>query len=211
MGSRNEDVDPAIDPNMAPAGLTEALGRLYLWSGPANLLSIGTTSAPLEPEVLPWANNQALDAYKDFSRFVDDKGDKRPDIRDFISRCAETAIRLATIRAAGRWGRGATVDLSDMEWGAGIVWTAAQSMASGIQGYTPESDRSKGIARMAAWLRKKHAEGGRPVTKKEMQVHEGGNVKAAEFRERFEHMVLAGIIKPEGNGFVPGEPAVGEW
>jgi hypothetical protein len=76
-------------------------------------------------------------------------------------------------------------------------------MMAGIQGYTPETDRSKGIARMVSWIRRKHADLGRPITRREIQVQEGGNVKTAEFKERFEHMVLAGLIKPEGNGFIP--------
>jgi Protein of unknown function (DUF3987) len=126
MGTRTEDIDPAIDPDTVPARLMETLSQLYLWSGPESLLSINATAVPLNPDILPWASNQAQAAYKDFSRFVDDEGDRRPEIRDFISRSAETAIRLATIRAAGRWGRGATVDVSDAEWGAGIVWAAAQ-------------------------------------------------------------------------------------
>jgi hypothetical protein len=38
-----------------------------------------------------------------------------------IARAGEIAVRLATIRAAGRWCYHAEVDVSDMEWGRDVV------------------------------------------------------------------------------------------
>ena len=42
--------------------------------------------------------------------------------------------------------------------------------------------------------------------RKEVQTYLGGRVKATDFRDMFDHLVLASIIKLEGNGFVPGWP-----
>jgi hypothetical protein len=191
-------------PFIVPCGLADALGCLYLWSGPESLLSIGDPDARYEPDVVPWASAAVRESWRDFRAVVKQQGDDQPDMEDFYSRCSETALRLATVRAAGRWGRGATVELSDMEWGIGITWTAAQRMATAVHGHTPESERSIGIARMASWARRRYAELGRPITKREFQVKEGGNVKTSEFKERFEYLLMAGIIKPEGGGFAPG-------
>jgi hypothetical protein len=65
--------------------------------------------------------------YADFERVHEDYMDAHPDLKPYIARAGEIAIRLATIRAAGRWGPDAGIDLSDMEWGAGISWTAGRS------------------------------------------------------------------------------------
>ena len=46
----------------------------------------------------------------------------------YLGRIAEMAVRLATIRAAGRGGPAAQVDLSDMEWGAGVAGIAITGM-----------------------------------------------------------------------------------
>ena len=40
--------------------------------------------------------------YLDFARMIDDRIDQDPALRPFLARAAETSIRLATIRAAGR-------------------------------------------------------------------------------------------------------------
>ena len=70
--------------------------------------------------------------------------------------------------------------------------------------FLPGNERSQTIAKLASWVRRKYGEHGRPITRKEVQIFLGGRVKAADFRDMFEHLVLAGTIKPDGNGFVPG-------
>jgi hypothetical protein len=204
LGERHPEIDPAIDLDVVPPSFADKLRALYMWSGPESLVRIDDPAIPeLKPDVLPWADSQAHACYKDFSRFIDAEGDKKPDIKDFISRCAETAIRLATIRAAGRWGHGATVDTSDVDWARDIVWTATQSLATGIQDYEPETDRKKSIDRIARWMRRKHPELKRAITWTEIRRYEGGNVKTPELRDRIEHMVAVGTIKKEGGGYVP--------
>jgi hypothetical protein len=197
------DTDPRLDPYIVPAQIVEALQALYTWSGPESLLSIGDPVARYNPDILPWTNEQASTCYVEFTRMVDDYTGARMDMAPYLARCAETAVRLATIRAAGRWGYGASVDLSDMEWWRDVAWTAGRALADMIQIHVTENERSKDIARMGNWIRQKYGKFARPITKREVQIYMGSHVKSSDFRDRFEHLIVAGIIKPEGNGFVP--------
>jgi hypothetical protein len=187
------DVEPQADPGTVPSGLAGGLNRLYLWSGPESLLSIADPGADFAPEVLPWASNAAHECYLDLKNVVRRHMADNSETADYLRRCAETAIRLATIRAVGRWGRGAS-----------IAWTATHATATKMLDFLPGNERSQTIAKLASWVRRKHGERGRPITRKEVQTFLGGRVKAADFRDMFEHLVLAGTIKPDGNGFVPG-------
>jgi len=116
-----------------PAGLADALHKIYLWSGPESLLQINEPTAAFTPDVLPWANRHASDTYLDLTRTVEQYSDDNPGKGDYLARTTETAIRLATIRAAGRWGRGAHGRRGDIEWGAGIAWTSGQALTQPIK------------------------------------------------------------------------------
>ena len=102
---RAPDRDPETDPSCVPASLSRDLQALYLWSGPESLIQIGNPSARIQPEILPWASKEANDCYTEFTRVVEDHVDEHQGSGAYLARCAETAVRLATIRAAGRWGR----------------------------------------------------------------------------------------------------------
>ena len=89
-------------PLEVPAELATKCRRLYRWHGTdVELIDI---KRPVEQQVtqLPWASELAEKEYLDFARMVDDRIDQDPALRPFFARAAETAIRLATIRAAGR-------------------------------------------------------------------------------------------------------------
>ena len=84
----------------------------------------------------------ALDCYMDLVRLIEQHVDEHQGSAAYLARCSETAVRLATIRAAGRWGHGASVDLSDMEWGVGLAWTATQALAERRAGF-PAAERTR--------------------------------------------------------------------
>jgi hypothetical protein len=129
------DVKPALEPSVVPEQLSAALRTLYLWSGPQSLLQIDNPEIAFMPEVLPWASEQAAACYHDFEHMRDQQMDEEPDLKPYVARAGEMAIRLATIRAAGRWGPGATIDQSDIDWGIGIAWTAGQALAEAAMQY----------------------------------------------------------------------------
>ena len=83
-----------------PASLSRDLQALYLWSGPESLIQIDNPSARIQPEILAWASKEASDCYTEFTRVVEDHVDEHQGSGAYLARCAETAVRLATIRAA---------------------------------------------------------------------------------------------------------------
>src|SRR5262249_37039412 len=142
------DRDPESHPSRVPSTLSNALQALYLWSGPESLIQIGNPKAKLQPEILPWASEEAGNCYAEFTRLVEAHVDEHLGSGAYLARCAETAVRLATIRAAGRWGRGARVDLSDIEWGVGVAWPAGQAPAAARQDFLPHAERGGGAEKV---------------------------------------------------------------
>ncbi len=138
---RAADIEPQHEPGKVPSQLSAALRELYLWSGPQSLLQIDNPEIAFVPDILPWASEQAAACYRDFERLRDEQMDNDPELKPYIARPGEIAIRLATIRAAGRWGRGASVDCSDMEWGVAVAWTAGQALAEAATQFAPETER----------------------------------------------------------------------
>jgi hypothetical protein len=83
---------------------------------------------------LPWANagcdNEAEEVYRQLSKRIkceiaagcddDPSQDVSQDANQYLRLVPEQAVRLATIRAAGRDGHRAKVDVGDMTWGADL-------------------------------------------------------------------------------------------
>jgi Protein of unknown function (DUF3987)/Bifunctional DNA primase/polymerase, N-terminal len=195
--ARTNDTDPALDPGAVPAALAEELYQLYLWSGPESLLQIGNYEAELAPDVLPWASDAARARYLDFTRMLDARMDGDPAIKPYIARCSEIAIRLATIRAAGRWGPGATVDLADVQWGAGIAWTAGQSLAAKAIDYLPDNERGEMTGKIAGIIRRSD----RALKPRDIQQFIRGRLKSAEIKDILGQLVEAGEIAWTGDGY----------
>src|SRR5262249_17769055 len=135
----NSLAEPETDRQEVPTGMAEALHSLYLWSGPESLLSIANPEADYKPDVLLWARNAARDCFAALENMARQYERDNPEVADYLKRCPEMALRLATIRAASRWGRGASIDLGDMEWGAGIAWKASQTLATRMQDFLPQN------------------------------------------------------------------------
>ena len=195
--ARAADADPVLDPGTVPAPLAEEMQRLYLWSGPESLLQIGNHEAELMPDVLPWASDAAHSCYQDFSRMLDTRMDADPAIKPYIARCSEIAIRLATIRAAGRWGYGARVDLTDVEWGVGIAWAAGQSLAARAVDYLPDNERSDFADKIVALIRRR----GCPMKPRDIQQFIRSRIKSAEIKDILGQLVEAGKIEWTGDGY----------
>jgi hypothetical protein len=196
--ARPADADPELDPGVVPPQLSEELHRLYVWSGPESLIQIGDPEISYTPDVLPWANDQAHRCYQDFSRMIEQHMDDEPDVGPYIARCGEIAIRLATIRAAGRWGRGATVDVTDVEWGAGIAWIAGRSLAERAGSYLPDNDRGLYRDKIAALIRRRGQ-----MKPRDIQQFIRGRLKSAEIKDILGQLVEGGEIEWTSDGYRP--------
>jgi hypothetical protein len=127
---RAPEVSPALVPGVVPDRLKVALQELYYWGNPelgASRLNHSTLDA--RPDVRPWASQAAQDVYTEYARHIEKRMDQDDNLEPFIARAGEIAVRLATIRAAGRWCHHAEVDVSDMEWGRDIANASVEMVA----------------------------------------------------------------------------------
>src|SRR5262249_15754891 len=135
----------------------------------------------------------------DFARMIDDRIDQDPALRPFLARTAETAIRLATIRAAGYRSRTAIVTLEDVHWGAGIAWTAAQQLCFGAQSVTPVTERGKRVDRLINYVRVRSMLG-KSSTIRTFQQHIRCGLKARDVREIVADLVQIGQLQQQPDG-----------
>ncbi len=196
-GTRASDADPAFTLDTVPASLADTLHRLYVWSGPESLLQIADPEAVFVPDILPWASEQARACYTDFTRLVEQYTDDHPETAAYLARCAETSIRLATIRAAGRWERGAKVDLADMEWGAGIAWTAGKALATAAQDFLPQNERGELTDKIARLIRRRGL-----LKVRDIQQYLRGRTRSPEIKDILGQLVEADEIEWTGQGYV---------
>ena len=193
--ARNQEREPESDPREVPKMLAEALRALYLWSGPMSLLQIADPEAGYPPDVLPWASKQALDSYMDLVHLIEQHGDYNPTSVAYLARCSETAIRLATIRAAGRSGYGASVNLADMEWAAGLAWTAHKPWQTLLR--TSCRRTSVGIwGEILAYVRRQH-----PVKPRDIQRFLSCRLRSQEVKDILRQLHEAGKIEWDAQGW----------
>jgi hypothetical protein len=196
---RTRDTRSQLPPGQVPADLALKCRQLYRWHGTAEeLIDI---KRPVEQQVtqLPWADQAAEKEYLDFTRMVDDRIDQDPALRPFFARAAETAIRLATIRAAGRRFRTATVTLEDVHWGAGIAWTTGQQLCFGAQSVTPVTERNKWVDRLINYVRARSMLG-KSATVRTFQQHIRCGLRAKEIREIIAELVQTGQLQQQPDG-----------
>jgi len=120
-------------------------------------------------------------------------------LRPFFARTAETAIRLATIRAAGYRFRTATVTLEDVHWGAGIAWTTGQQLCFGAQTVTPVTERNKWVDRLINCVRARSLLG-KSATVRTFQQHIRCGLRAKEIREIIAEMVQTDQLQQQPDG-----------
>ena len=123
-----DEIEPRLSVDDMPAKLIEDLRTLYNWGGDLVTARLNDSSLNPTPELLEWGHG-AKDIYFDFVKTVRETSDNNSELDPFLSRCSEIAIRLATIRCAGRWLRRAPLDMSDMHWGCDLSWKASKRLA----------------------------------------------------------------------------------
>jgi hypothetical protein len=194
---RSPDREPHADPGTPPTSLASSLRRLYLWSGPTSILQIDNPETAFKPDVLSWASKQAQDVYREFEHMREQAMDHDPDIKAYVARAGEMGIRLATIRAAGRWGPGAQIDQSDMEWGTGLAWTAGQALATAAMKYLPDNERSDYTSKILMLIRRRHG----IIKPRDIQQYLRGRLRSTEIKDILAQLIEAGEIERAGDGY----------
>jgi hypothetical protein len=193
---RAGDREPELEPGTVPPRLSAALQALYLWSGPESLLQIDNPEAVFSPEVLPWASEAAATSYRNFERMRDEYMDEKPAFRPYVARAGEIAVRLATIRAAGRWCHGASVDRDDIEWAISVAWTAGLALANAAMDYMPESERRTWGDKIFKLIERRGT-----MKVRDIQMHIRSALRSAEIKDMLAQMVEAGFIEWTADGY----------
>ena len=109
-------------------------------------------------------------------------------LRPFYARTGEMAVRLATIRAAGRFS--ATVDEGDMAWGRDVALWSAARMAT-LAGEHMAGNEFAGYGnRIVRFMRKRQV----PVTRREILTHLKGELRVKEVNDLMEMLVESGRV-----------------
>jgi len=133
--------DPDSNPWVVPDDLKQALNTLYLWRSTAIDVSMTNRNHIPVADVRTWESDDAKAAYIEFRKSVEARIDQDDNLENFIGRSVEIAVRLATIRAAGRsiGNYEFQVGLSDIDWGIRVARVAGDRLiAEAGDQMTPE-------------------------------------------------------------------------
>ena len=128
---RSAESDPLPSSDRIPSSLEQGLKVLFNPPMREFPPDGSTKLGGVQPCVrLSWGSG-ADSVYRALSQNIEKE--IRPQHRDLKSRVAEMAVRLATIRAAGR---GSTeVDCADIEWGRDLAVASAEMLCDGVERY----------------------------------------------------------------------------
>jgi hypothetical protein len=193
------DTNPQLPTKEVPVDLAIKCQQLYHWCGTdAELIDIGRL-VPQQVTQLPWADETAEQQYLDFAHTIDDRIDQDPTLYPFFARTVETAIRLATIRAAGQGFREAKIALEDIRWGTSIAEISARQAYLGAQGVVPTNERSRWIDRLLNFVRARNLDG-KPANVRSFQQHIRCALKAVEVRDMIAQLVQTQYLEQQPNG-----------
>ncbi len=155
------------DPFTVPERLRHGLIDLHLKANRLDASAITNPWDETRPAVLPWLND-AEDVYRAMQRDLEPLRDDT-ETGAFYARTGEMAVRLATIRAAGRGMHGIMPD--DLEWGRDVALWSAKRMVEAADEHMAENDFQGDQKKVLALMRRV----GTPVTRRDM--HRGIRTK----------------------------------
>jgi hypothetical protein len=191
------DQDPPGDPLHIPKPLAARLAELHCWGG--SRLAMAQLSDPgvhFRPEVLPWTSREAKDCYQQLVRWAEREVEDDSRKQAYLGRVAETAVRLATIRAAGRTGPGARVDPADMIWGADVASIAFTSMMQRSIDSLPLNARGEFVEKLLQIIERRGT-----ITRRELQLRIRGCYRTQEVADMLRSSIEAGRIVATPNGY----------
>lgn len=164
-------------------------------------------TAPRAPlfEIMPWANAEVCDAFERFDEAMIDKADKDPDCAKFLGRTAEMSLRLATIHAASRAGRGAVLEMQDLEWGQAVAWASADIMMLDVRSRMADNEAQGKYKLVERIIREGARKEGIGLKRRDLLRKLAGKIPERELDSILSALIGAEIIgvyehKPEGGG-----------
>jgi hypothetical protein len=118
---------------------------------------------------------------------------------------AETALRLATIRAAGREGHLARLNAEDMAWGADVASTVVTAMMNRSQDCLVPTVRGEFAEKLVGYIVR------RGSTRREVQHYIRGRYSTREVADILTQSIEAGFIVKTARGSPSRVQPEGEW
>lgn len=134
--------NPKDDGITLPAGLRDAIKSAqdsFPW--PGQLTQSLWRSAETKPSLvkIPWCDVAAERKWLDLEDWQENEID-RDETRDgIVGRCAENAVRLATLRALSRDPANASVTAADVEWARAVMLRSIAAVDDGVAKYMTSS------------------------------------------------------------------------
>jgi len=195
------DQDPQAGALEVPEALATRLAELYCWKGnPLATAQLNDPEIRFEPYILPWAAPEARECYRELIEWVEHEIEDDFRKQAYLGRVAETAVRLATIRAAGREGAAAKLDLSDMQWGANLTRTAVTAMVDQSVDCLAQTARGDFTDRLVRMIQRHGT-----ISRRKLQQHVRGRYRTQEVNDMLSQMIEAGLIIKTANGYAAGK------
>src|SRR5262249_14950711 len=184
-----------------PASLATRLAELYCWDGnPLTTARLNDPEMHFNPHILPWADRAAQNCYHELTQWVERQLADDMSKQAYFGRVAEMAVRLATIRAAGRAGARARIHLDDMTWGADVACVALIDMMSRAQSWLPQTPRGEFADKLIRIIQQAGS-----MTRRQLQHHIRGRYRTQEIDDILRQAIEAGLIKRTPNGYTIGD------
>lgn len=201
--SKPQEVEPELPDNIVPEHIKEGIDDLWGCGNKDYRSTVFHSSADeVNPTIIPWENEAAHAVYKLLGKTIELMGDEQPDTVDFFARTAEMAVRLATIRAAGRFPYGPKVSVEDMKWGRDVAWWSARRMMECCALYMAETENQEWANTIKRILR----DAGGKMSKSGMLRKLQHRLKARDLKDLLELMQASGTIKVEKGKSSGGAP-----
>lgn len=190
--TKPQEVEPELPDNIVPDHIKQGIDDLWGCGNEDYRSTVFRSSADeVNPTIIPWEDEAAHAVYKLLGKTIELMGDEQPETVDFFARTAEMAVRLATIRAAGRFPYGPKVSVEDMEWGRDVAWWSARRMMECCALYMAETENQEWANTIKRIIR----DAGGKMKKREMLRKLQHRLKARDLKDLLEAMQASGTIK----------------
>ena len=184
-------------PYEVPAGLEARLTELHLFGDtPLKLAQLNDPNIKFDLRDLPWSNAGAEKVYQQLNDWVDCRIDTGAGRGEYFNRVVETAVRLATIRAAGIAGHQGAVDVDDMIWGADIASILVTRAIKQAQECSPQTPRRQLSDKLDDLIARRGS-----MTVREIQQYIRSSHRSSEITDILNQMAIAGRIVRTANGY----------
>lgn len=148
--SNPADIEPEADVFSPPEPMVEALQAIASVGGPLAHATMHSLM-PDRPLVrVPWEGGPGGRAHQVFKALVAQVAEMK-EHEALTQRCAEMAVRLATVRAIGIGGADAVVTVDDMLWGSDFALWSTRRLIADVEAHMVESEhqaRAKFVLRI---------------------------------------------------------------